>query len=122
MIYITGDTHGEFNQFMKRMVKYNLKSQDLVIICGDFGFIWGTPEYDAEFEKLKNVNFNVAFIDGNHENFDLLESYPLAEWNGGVVHRITDKIVHLTRGQVFVIANLASKSKVWQTDFRAAYM
>ena len=39
----------------------------------------------------------------NHDNFDLLESYPVTEWNGGKVHMITDSVIHLMRGQVYNI-------------------
>lgn len=37
MIYVTGDTHSDFNRFsiQDKMTKY-----DYVIICGDFGGIW----------------------------------------------------------------------------------
>ena len=43
------------------------------------------------------------FVDGNHENFDLLNQYPGELWNGGEIHRITDSVLHLRRGQVFDI-------------------
>ena len=43
----------------------------------------------------------VLFVDGNHENFDLLEAFPEEEWKGGRVHRIRPDIIHLMRGQVF---------------------
>ena len=42
-------------------------------------------------------------VDGTHENFDLLEQYPVEEWNGGKVHRIRENILHLMRGQIFTI-------------------
>ncbi len=45
------------------------------------------------------------FIDGNHENFTLLNSYPISIWKGGKVHRISNDVIHLMRGQVFEIEN-----------------
>lgn len=39
----------------------------------------------------------------NHENFDLLEKYPVTDWNGGKVQIITPSIIHLMRGQVYNI-------------------
>lgn len=48
-------------------------------------------------------------MDGNHENFDLINEYPVEEWCGGKVHIIRcdkegkPKIIHLMRGQVFEI-------------------
>ena len=43
------------------------------------------------------------FIEGTHDNLDLLEQYPQEEWNGGQVHRISGSLLHLMRGQVFTI-------------------
>ena len=42
-------------------------------------------------------------MDGNHENFDRLYSYPVKEWNGGKVHEIRPSVLHLMRGEVFTI-------------------
>ena len=42
-------------------------------------------------------------MDGTHENFDLLEQYPVQEWNGGSVHKLNENVYHLMRGQVFSI-------------------
>jgi hypothetical protein len=40
-------------------------------------------------------------VDGNHENFDLLDALPEKEWNGGRVHVARNHVLHLMRGQVF---------------------
>lgn len=42
----------------------------------------------------------ILFADGNHEQFDALNSYSVDEWNGGKVHIIEPGIIHLMRGQV----------------------
>lgn len=60
---------------------------------------------------LKTIYYSLvrppsANIDGNHENFDMLEDYPDDFWNGGRVHFISDNIFHLARGQVFEIDGL----------------
>jgi hypothetical protein len=110
MIYITGDTHGEIdiqklNGAKFKEQKYMLK-QDYVLIAGDFGFVWKenkTQEYWLKW--ISSKNFTSLFIDGNHENFDLLNKYPTEIWNGGKVHRINDSIIHLMRGQVFNLTN-----------------
>lgn len=39
----------------------------------------------------------------NHENFELLYSFPKEKKFGGTVHKITDSIYHLCRGQIFEI-------------------
>lgn len=103
MIYITGDVHGEYHDFMRRIYGAGVKTGSTVIVCGDFGLVWN-DEYHCYFlQILKSQPFNFLFVDGNHEDFDLLYTYPVEDWNGGKVHRIADNILHLMRGQVFEI-------------------
>jgi len=45
-------------------------------------------------------------VDGNHENFDLLNALPEKEWHGGRVHEVRENILHLMRGQVFTFGGL----------------
>jgi DNA repair exonuclease SbcCD nuclease subunit len=79
---------------------------DYVIIAGDFGAVWDGDRSDKYLQKNYNErNFTTLFVDGNHENFDLLNSYPVEMWNGGKIHRISDSIIHLMRGQVFTIGD-----------------
>ena len=53
---------------------------------------------------LEEKPYTTLFVDGNHENFDRLYSYPVEEWNGGKVHKIRPSVIHLMRGQVFTLA------------------
>ena len=47
--------------------------------------------------------FTVAFVDGNHENFDLLDNFPYEEkWNGRV-QRISNHVFHLCRGEIYIM-------------------
>ena len=39
----------------------------------------------------------------NHENYDLLATCPVEEWNGGKVQHVAPSIIHLMRGQVYDI-------------------
>ena len=103
MIYITGDTHGIYDRFDDPRLK-KLKKGDTLIICGDFGFIWnGSKQEAAVLHKLSRKKYNICFIDGTHENFELLDGYEVKKWNGGKVHHIAANIFHLMRGQVFTI-------------------
>lgn len=103
MIYVTGDTHGDFDRFKGAPLK-KLKKGDILIICGDFGFIWdGSKREKSILKKLSNKDYTIAFIDGCHENFDILESYPVSEWCGGKARIISKNIIHLMRGQVYTI-------------------
>lgn len=103
MIYITGDTHANYNDFIKRICRYPIKKDDTVIICGDFGFVWDDTRHSFLLAKLTALPFNIAFIDGNHEDFNLLNTYPVEEWHGGKIHMIAPNIFHLMRGQLFTI-------------------
>ena len=42
-----------------------------------------------------------SFVTGNHENYDALRKYPLAEWRGGSIRRIRPSVILLERGQIF---------------------
>ncbi len=102
MIYLTGDTHGKFERL--RSNYFYAGKGDYVIICGDFGNLWDNSKTEQYWRKwLREKPFTVLFVDGNHENYDMLYSYPVAEWNGGKVHKVADNIIHLMRGQIFNI-------------------
>lgn len=101
-IFVTGDTHNEYEEFLQRVSKIPIYSGDIIIVAGDFGFI-GNFEHYQHLDDLTRLPFTICFVDGNHENFDLLYKYPIEEWNGGNIHRISSNIIHLMRGQVFTI-------------------
>ena len=107
-IYITGDTHIPID--IHKLSKKNwteqnqLTKNDYLIICGDFGGVWDNSKEEQYWLKwLNQKSLTTLFVDGNHENFDSLNSYPVEIWNGGKVHRIKENIIHLMRGQVFEI-------------------
>lgn len=108
MLYITGDTHGVIDWEKLDTTEFpeqkDLTGDDYVIVVGDFGGVWDGGKQDRDIlETYDQRNFMTLFIDGNHENHDLLDKYPVNWWNGGKVHFISDKVIHLMRGQVFRI-------------------
>ena len=84
---------------------FDLTEDDYVIVCGDFGLLWAKDaqlEYDLDW--MSRLPFNILWIQGNHENYNLIKEYPVEMWHGGKVrHIIRDKIILLERGQVFSI-------------------
>lgn len=108
MIYITGDLHGSHD--IAKLAENNFKEQngltrsDYLIICGDFGLRWCDSEDERFWLKwLDKRPWTTLWIDGNHENFDMLKRYTVEDWNGGKIQRITDHILHLCRGSIFDI-------------------
>ena len=79
-------------------------SDDYLIICGDVGVCGFSTSDEAEARRvLRELPVTTLFVDGNHENFAQLNSYGVDIWNGGKVHFVESKIIHLMRGQVFDI-------------------
>jgi len=106
MIYITGDTHGDFTRFRKNAFpeQISMCKDDYVIICGDFGGVWNDSKIEHNWlDWLDNKPFTTLFVSGNHENYDLLEHFNVKEWNGGKIQIIRKSLYHLMRGQVFSI-------------------
>ena len=127
MVLVVGDTHGnitldklihlrrECEQGLRHMTK-----DDYVIVCGDFGLLWnyeslgrciGSNTTDwcwAEdeiklFEWYNSCPWATLWVDGNHENYDRLQTYPFSDWHGGRVQKISDSIIHLMRGEIYEI-------------------
>ena len=106
MVIATGDTHGDFRRFDTEHLpqQKDMNRGDCILICGDFGGVWALGDHDREnLDFMERRPFTTLFIDGNHENFDALNEYPVDEWNGGKVHLIRPHVIHLMRGQIYRI-------------------
>jgi len=104
-VYATGDAHGERGRIAE--LDRLLEAGDFVIFCGDFGYLYRDDIEEREFlDSLETRPYAILFIDGNHENFPAICSYPEETWNGGKIHRIRKNVIHLCRGQVFEIDGL----------------
>ncbi len=103
MIFITGDCHGDYRRLSTQNfpIQKKLTRNDYIIVCGDFGFWNPSREQDWWLDWLSAKPFTLLWVDGNHENFDLLKEYPIHSWKGGKVQYIRDNVVHLMRGQIF---------------------
>ena len=111
MIFITGDLHGHVDKSKLNTQSFpqqkELTKEDFVIIAGDFGGVWDESRSENWLLRwLEKKRFTTLFVDGNHENFDLLNSYPVTAWKGGKVHEVRPGILHLMRGQVFQIEGM----------------
>ncbi len=106
MIYVTGDTHGDESRF-KQFKKLFPKRQDHLLICGDFGFVWDKTEKEKKrLARLERLDCMILFVEGIHDNLDLLEQCPEEEYCGGRVRRVGKNILWMQRGEVFTIEGL----------------
>lgn len=101
MIYVTGDTHGSLDYNKIHCMRKRLRKDDFLIIAGDFGAVWHKNTLRETLKIYERLKCRVLFADGNHENFELLNSFPSEIWQGGKVHKIAENVYHLMRGQVF---------------------
>jgi len=108
-LFITGDIHGNP---LTRLSNKNwpigrkLSKRDVLIICGDFGLLWSkyrTRNEEYKIKWLDNCPWTTCFVDGNHENFSILNNLPKAYKFGGEVGIVGHSIYHLKRGELYQI-------------------
>ena len=110
MIFVTGDTHGEFTRFSSHNFQKgkSLSKDDFVIVCGDFGLIWqNIPSKEEKYwiNWLDSKPWTTLFVDGNHSNHPRLNSLEKIEKFDGIVGKVSDSIFHLRRGEIYNIEN-----------------
>lgn len=109
MIYITADIHGDQGIWIEHIHPL-LQAGDYIIIAGDVGIGFLNGAYGNEddfFDWIGEQPHTILFIDGNHENFDRLEAYPVESRYGGQVHVIRENFLHLMRGEIFQIEGVS---------------
>ena len=88
MIYITGDTHGQFGRIEAFCKRFVTSKDDVMIILGDAGINSGGGIQDVrKKEFLESLPVTIFAIHGNHEQRpQTIESYREKLWRGGVVY------------------------------------
>ena len=104
MIYFMSDYHG--GDMIGDLKKYleEASDDDLLIVLGDVGLKFKDTEENRAFDELfLSSKKKIAMLDGNHENFDYLETFPIGERYGAPVRILSENIVHLMRGYIYEI-------------------
>ena len=103
MIYITGNTHGDINRFETEQTKKIHFRGTILSSAVTLASSGMAEKEEKQLEILSQKPYTILFVDGTHENFDLLNAYPTRQWNQGTVHEIRPNILHLMRGEIFEI-------------------
>lgn len=123
MIYVTGDIHGS-HSISKLSSRHwaegrSLTFGDYLIVCGDFGLWWdgeSRGKHDIYWRNwLEMKHWTTLWVDGNHENHDMVLSLPVVEWNGGRAH-VDERwphIIHLMRGEVYDVPDGDSMTRIF---------
>ena len=87
MIYVTGDTHGDFSRIANFCARMNTKSDDIMIILGDAGInFYGGWRDQHKKEFISKLPITLFCIHGNHERRPAtIPSYKEIVWHGGAV-------------------------------------
>ena len=82
MIFITGDTHGDFGRVAEFCERIPTKKEDVLIILGDAGINY----YGGEHDQMTKEFLESLPIHGNHEmRPQSIPTYHEVEWCGGTV-------------------------------------
>ena len=91
---------GDLDRFRHGRLRW-LGKRDIVVVLGDFGFVWdGSAEEQKKLDWLRKRPYTLLFLDGSHENYDLLAQYPETERFGGRVQSLGGNVYHVCRGSV----------------------
>lgn len=96
-ITVFGDWHGNRKWAVGQLNHCRNDGSDIFFHVGDFG-VWGWPEDDfvhAVNEELVQQGKELWFIDGNHENFHILENLQSDDRGLG---KVASNIFHVPRG------------------------
>lgn len=102
MLFVTGDIHGDWNRLQDTITYLeDIYDSVILLVAGDFG-IWDI-ENVIELRALSNTfhpDTQIFFVDGNHENYDILRTYPVVNKFGGQVQEINKKVFRIMRGSI----------------------
>lgn len=88
MIYITGDTHGQFGRIEEFCERLKTSREDILIILGDAGINFSGQKQDSLKKRfLESLSITLFCIHGNHEQRPYtIDSYKEKSWHGGTVY------------------------------------
>lgn len=87
-IYITGDTHGDFERIQEFCEFAQTTTDDIMIILGDAGINYYLDETDRNLKnELSRYSITLFCVHGNHEERPFeIDTYEEIEWHGGIAY------------------------------------
>lgn len=88
MVYITGDTHGDYMHIEEFCTKHNTNKDDILIVLGDTGLNFYLNKRDSILKEfIQTLPITLFCIRGNHEERPSnIESYTLKDFGGSKVY------------------------------------
>ena len=126
MIFITGDTHGNFDRIISFCSRFHPSRDDIMIILGDAGLNYYGGKRDQELKKtVSELPITVFSIHGNHEKRPAtIPTYHVTEWKGGQVYKedeypnllfaMDGELYHLDGTETIVIGGADSVDKEYR--------
>jgi len=94
-IAFAGDWHMNAPWAVSMIQNVSYQDVDVIIHAGDFGYTFNTSYLNALEEALDKAGIHLLFVDGNHEDYEQLYSFPVGE-NG--LRELAPHIWHVPRG------------------------
>ena len=114
-VAIAGDWHGNLRWALDRIDDAHAAGATTIVHLGDFGY-WvldpATRKYLFRVEmRLAELNVQLLFVDGNHEDHDRLNAVPIDSTSG--LRPVSDHIAHLPRGHRWTWTDLNGRAWTW---------
>ncbi|MET7393783.1 metallophosphoesterase [Dactylosporangium sp. NPDC005572] len=94
-VAFAGDWHANTRWAVTAIDYAKQQGADIIVHVGDFGYDFPATFLRNVTKALARAGLHLWFVDGNHEDFDLLSRYPI---RGNGLREVTDRIWHIPRG------------------------
>jgi hypothetical protein len=99
-IGLLGDVHGDMDHLLGAARTFSQRGVHTLVQMGDFAFVWHGENYQKALDKISRRlgahGQTIYFVDGNHEDFDLL--YTVFPVDDDGFRRLRHNVIHLSRG------------------------
>lgn len=88
MVYLTGDTHGDFSEIIYFSKIHQTNIRDVMVVLGDAGLNYHLNRRDDKKKrKLRKLHLTILCIHGNHEQRPQeISGYIRRRWRGGIIY------------------------------------